>query len=439
MTCKRVFIFLFSILTTLSSYGQSGEQGNDCTYSKEVIIPFNYSDKPGNVNAKPLLNQTVFYSHRDQFTYWYKIIVKENSILNFKVSALNDSDTYAVFVYQYNQPDFCNKLFYGKITYVKPGFFVKKNAMENPYDLSPKSFSAIKGNTYYISVLNTSLHNCGHNFRLINATDTLKVKALHLPCERDVASLTLKPATTNKQLKNQDTIKIKIISPTYVQTDSVKTNTLVCYVKDIKKKSPLKASPVIINDATGEALQLTSPEEGEWRCTVEKEKTYKIKCTSIGYKKTEQTVKINTAFTKLTILMEPLKAGDNFVMKSIYFYPNTYALKKESADELQKLFDFLSENENVTIEIQGHTNGDHHIIKNKAYASLGEEWNFQGSAKELSQKRAEAIKTYLENNGIKQDRLKPKGYGGKKPIIKDPQDNEEGQMNIRVEIVILKS
>ena len=127
------------------------------------------------------------------------------------------------------------------------------------------------------------------------------------------------------------------------------------------------------------------------------------------------------------------------VKKSIYFYPNTYALKKESAAELQKLLNFLSENETVSIEIQGHTNGDHRIVKNKAYATLGEEWNFEGSAKELSQKRAEAIKNYLGNNGVQSVRLSPKGYGGKKPIIKDPQNNEEGQMNIRVEIFILKS
>lgn len=439
MSCKRVFVLIFLILSTLTIYGQPGEGRNDCSYAKEIIIPFNYSDNPAGVTTKPILSQTVFYTYRDQFSYWYKIIVKENAVLNFKVAPLNDSDTYAIFVYQYNQPDFCNKLYYGKITNVKPEFFVEKAAKENPYDLSPKSFSAVKGNTYYISVLNTSLNNCGHAFRLVNATDTLKVKALHLPCQRDIASLTSKPGTVIGGLKNRDTIKTKLILPASVQTDTLKTNTLVCYVKDKKKNSPLKATPIIFNQSNAEELELTSPEEGEWRGTVKKENTYIVKCASLGYKKTEQTVKINSVLTKVDILMEPLKVGDNFVMKSIYFYPNTYALKKESADELQKLLSFLLENEQVVIEIQGHTNGDHHIAKNKAYASLGEEWNFQGSAKELSQKRAEAIKNYLANHGLSKERLVPKGYGGKKPIIKDPQDNSEGQMNIRVEIVILKS
>ena len=126
-----------------------------------------------------------------------------------------------------------------------------------------------------------------------------------------------------------------------------------------------------------------------------------------------------------------------FVMKSIYFHPNTYALKRESIGELQKLLNYLNNNPTASIEIQGHTNGDHRVAKNKAYESLGPEWNFSGSAKELSLKRAEAIKKFLETNGIPESRLVPKGYGGKKPIIRDPQTNEEGQMNIRVEVVIL--
>ena len=143
--------------------------------------------------------------------------------------------------------------------------------------------------------------------------------------------------------------------------------------------------------------------------------------------------------TDLDIIMEPLKEGENIIMKSIYFFPNTYALKKNSVGELQILLAYLQANKNVRIEIQGHTNGDHRIAKNKAYSTLGEEWNYEGTAKNLSQLRAEAIKKYLETNGVSSDRLEAKGYGGKRPIVKNPESNEEGQYNIRVELVILKS
>src|SRR5579884_3191292 len=164
---KAVRLYFLVLITVLSSslFAQS-EGENDCLYSKEIVIPFNYSSK-SDQPVKPNLNQTVFYGHRDQFTYWYKIVVKENALLKFKVDPLNDSDTYAIFVYQYNLPDFCNKVYYRKIDAVKPAFFADKSSQVNPYDLSQKSFQALKGNTYYISVLNTSLGNCGHKLKLM--------------------------------------------------------------------------------------------------------------------------------------------------------------------------------------------------------------------------------------------------------------------------------
>jgi len=114
-------------------------------------------------------------------------------------------------------------------------------------------------------------------------------------------------------------------------------------------------------------------------------------------------------------------------------------LKKESSEELQNFLGYLLNNPNINIEIQGHTNGDNKIAKNKAYRNLGEEWNFQGSAKKLSQKRAEAIKKYLATNGVAAERMVPKGYGGSRAVIKYPETMEEGQENIRVEVVILKN
>ncbi len=225
-----------------------------------------------------------------------------------------------------------------------------------------------------------------------------------------------------------------------MKTDSTLTTktTLVCKITDAKKKTPVDANLIVIDEVSKEELTTTQTNNGERTYTVEKGKKYKIKCTVFGYKNYEQSISIVNQTNVVDVLLEPFKEGDNFVMKSIYFYPNTYALKKASSEELQKLSAYLLNNENISIEIQGHTNGDHHIAKNKAYSTLGEEWNFEGSAKALSQKRAEAIKKYLENNGIKPERLEAKGYGGKKPIIRDPQTNEEGQLNIRVEVVILK-
>ncbi|MBL7936821.1 MAG: OmpA family protein, partial [Bacteroidia bacterium] len=107
--------------------------------------------------------------------------------------------------------------------------------------------------------------------------------------------------------------------------------------------------------------------------------------------------------------------------------------------DLQKLLNFMLDNPLVVIEIQGHTNGNNKIFKNKAYEQLGDEWNFQGSSKKLSMFRSEAIKKYLINNGISEDRLVAVGKGGDKPIIDNPETMEDGQRNIRVEVIILKN
>ena len=366
--------------------------------------------------------------------------MKENATLRFKASPINDSDEYVVYVYQCNEKDFCDKVYFQKIKPVKNSFFSGLVSKEDPYDLTERTFLAKKDNVYYVSVLNTSLNNCGHNFYLIYEKDTLKVKALHLPCKRDLVALSVKDISVKTPVKKQDSIITKLNFTPSVKKDSVLIAPIFfCTVTDAKKNTSIDTKPIIIDQTTSEEILLNQTSPGEWSCQVETGRTYKIKCSAFGYKSSVQTIAINRSVNNIELVLEPFKEGDNFVMKSIYFFPNTYALKKSSSEELQKLLQYLLNNENVSIEIQGHTNGDHRITKNKAYSQLGEEWNFEGSAKTLSQKRADVIKNYLKDNGIKQERLEAKGYGGKKPILKDPQTNEEGQLNIRVEMVILKS
>lgn len=465
--------WIFFWFISQSYYGQIGELDRfDCNYSKEIIIPFNYSEALA--NNKPLLNQTVFYSYRDQYTYWYRIIAKKNETLYYNVSTLNDSDSYTVYTYQYNLPDFCNKLYYQKIKPLTPSF----NACSPSSLLKPtyKKITLIKNQVYYISVLNTSLNNCGHQLILAYGIDTLKVKALHLPCKKDISSIsivkkvskqpdkikdtsltialkpkvritdtlkpiqlaietkTIQPATIKNQQHINDTVKPQIVLPT-TKNDN---RTLLCLVKDGKKLNFITTKLIAFDNDAHDELFLTNSENGKWNAKIEDNKVYTLKSSAFGYKDLE--VKVNTSNTNtVELLMEPLKVGDNFIMKSIYFHPNTYALRKESTGELQTLLKFLMDNPEVNIEIQGHTNGDNKIFKNKAYMNLGEEWNFQGSAKKLSLKRAEAIKDYLVNNGIEAERLSPNGYGGNKPIIDNPETMEEGQRNIRVEVLILKN
>jgi len=461
---KFRFVFIISFLWVFPYYAQLGElERFDCTYSKEIIIPFNYSETHADV--KPQLNQVVFYSYRDQFTYWYKITAKSNNKLSLNISAINDSDSYVVYCYQYNNADFCTKLYNQKLKPITTPYYVGLGS-EKP-GLVNQALDIQKDNIYYVSVLNTSLNNCGHNLKLSYGLDTLKVKAFHTPCKKDISTLSITQKAVKPIVKVKDTVvalkpKIvpvikdtvktkelvlehKIINEPITQIkDTIKTSSQIIeskidyIVKDQKKLNLINSTITVIDLDTKDPKPLINIGIGKWNMFFDKNKTYKIKCTAFGYKDLQLTVDL-TNQDSLELLLEPLKVGDNFIMKSIYFHPNTYALRAESNEELQRLLSYLTENPSVTIEIQGHTNGDNKIYKNKAYEKLGEEWNFHGSSKNLSLKRSQTIKNYLVNNGIAPERLFSVGQGGDKPIIKNPETMEEGQRNIRVEVVILQN
>jgi OmpA-OmpF porin, OOP family len=126
-------------------------------------------------------------------------------------------------------------------------------------------------------------------------------------------------------------------------------------------------------------------------------------------------------------LSNKVTKGSVFVMEHIHFDFNETDIKPEAYQDLILLKDFLSKNSKTMIEIGGHTD------------NLGsDEHN-----RELSQRRAEAIRVYLINKGINADRLLAIGYGEGNPIAEnqnpDGSDNFEGRkLNRRTEIKILK-
>jgi len=440
---SKYFLFFALFILPFREFAQayiSEFENYDCTYSKEIIIPFNYT-KNGEELKKPPLNQTVFYTHRDQFSYWYKVIAKEDAIIGFKVDPIDNRDSYVIFVYQYNKNDFCDKVYNQKIQPEKSSFFLN-NKQSDEYDLTQKSMQIKKDNIYYISILNTSINNCGHFFRLWKGKDTVKIKSIHIPCVRDV-SIASKKVELNFSSNAELEIKKDTIQKSISKTPSVQLVSVKCKVISSKKAKLTEPKLKIVDELTGNEITVNSTNNEDFEFKIERGKNYKVECSAVGFKHFDHSLNISNEIKGsdncFEIKLDPLKTGDNFIMKNIYFHPNTYALRKESEQYLSKLLSYLLANESVKIEIQGHTNGNNHIYKNKAYMNMGDEWNFSGSAKKLSKKRAENIKKYLVSNGVNEKRLIAKGYGGDRMIIQNPTTLEEGQQNIRVEIVILEN
>ena len=88
------------------------------------------------------------------------------------------------------------------------------------------------------------------------------------------------------------------------------------------------------------------------------------------------------------------------VIEGITFKTNSANLTKKSYDVLDRAVQVLSDYPDTRIEISGHTD------------NVGkDEYN-----KELSQKRADAVKEYFVSKGIRTERLTAIGYGMEKPI-----------------------
>ena len=119
---------------------------------------------------------------------------------------------------------------------------------------------------------------------------------------------------------------------------------------------------------------------------------------------------------------DKVKQGQIIRIKNLTFKADSSRINNESFEVLDEIYDFLKTNNQITVEIGGHTNTKPaHEFCDK-----------------LSEKRAKAVVDYLGEKGIDQGRLQYKGYGKRKPI--DPYDkyNKIAQRkNQRVEIKIL--
>lgn len=115
------------------------------------------------------------------------------------------------------------------------------------------------------------------------------------------------------------------------------------------------------------------------------------------------------------------QTGDVIVLHDIYFNTDESTLLPQSYNELQKLLELLNQNPGIKIEIGGHTDNQGSISHNE----------------KLSERRALAVRQYLEQKHIDPKRLTHKGYGESQPLAPNTNDVNRA-LNRRVTITILK-
>jgi outer membrane protein OmpA-like peptidoglycan-associated protein len=186
--------------------------------------------------------------------------------------------------------------------------------------------------------------------------------------------------------------------------------------------------------------------------TVNKSGNVALECEVFGYRKVKQVVNLNEPEATEGVVVENekavvpfelvrLKKGDIAVMYNVYFYKDAAIMRPESRYEITSLMEMMKENLNYEIKIHGHTNGGAagKIIEpgeSKNYFSLTGTKEGYGSAKKLSEERANIILDFLTAEGIDPKRMQVKAWGGKKPIY--DKHHAQAQTNVRVEIEIIK-
>jgi outer membrane protein OmpA-like peptidoglycan-associated protein len=137
-----------------------------------------------------------------------------------------------------------------------------------------------------------------------------------------------------------------------------------------------------------------------------------------------------------------LQKGDIAIMYNVYFFKDAAIMRPESRYEVSSLLDMLKENPKYKIRLHGHTNGGAagKVISmakdSENFFSLNDTKDGFGSAKELSEERAEVIRSYMVKNEIEPSRIEVKAWGGKRPL--HDKHSSRAQENVRVEVEILE-
>lgn len=139
--------------------------------------------------------------------------------------------------------------------------------------------------------------------------------------------------------------------------------------------------------------------------------------------------------------LERLSKGDASVMYHVSFFKDAVVMQKDSKSEMDELVNMMKLSPGIAIKVHGHCNGnnDRRIIalgSSKNYFDIQGSDERKGSAKELSNLRAEAVRSYLVDSGIEKNRIKTYGWGGLNILV--DENSTSAKLNDRIEIEILE-
>ena len=391
------------------------------------------------------MNNTVLYDYpNDINSFWYKIYVTVDCKVTFEIFPSGPDNRYNYFLYQ-KRGDLSTEEIYATDSEpvraslyednMNKGIGLSLSSSVSSNDSCPRNIGDIYYHTRYQSALSVRAgdilllniyhlkgNDCGQRFVLKDNKHSRDFKSLYESCYNDQAAVKKIEHLLNLYPLFVQKIPTKI-KATFLVKDSIRNNAMDAAITCIKQCKE-------VSDTVHAEIN------GSYETILQKNTSYKIIFSAFGYQNKILAFSTTDSLSPLNmeILLALIKAGDSFVMDKIYFYPNTYVMRPGASAEVDKLLKYLLANPDIKVEIQGFTNGNNRI---KASPDDIGEGSFTGSAKKLSQLRAETIKKYLSDKGVSADRMLTNGFGGSQMIYQNPKTQEEANKNIRVGVLIL--
>ncbi|MGI4760670.1 MAG: OmpA family protein [Janthinobacterium lividum] len=197
-------------------------------------------------------------------------------------------------------------------------------------------------------------------------------------------------------------------------------------VFDAVTKQPLNAMVQLFDLSTNALTQqvYSDAENGQYTAVLNEGRAYAMYATAPGYllKSLNFDYSSQQKFDPLTldIYLDPAKSGRSAVLNNLFFDSNQATLKPRSRTELDRLVEFLRQDTKLRVEVAGHTDN-----VGPPAANLS-----------LSQRRAQAVLSYLSAHGVAATRLRAHGYGETKPLLANDSEAHRAQ-NRRIELRIL--
>lgn len=216
----------------------------------------------------------------------------------------------------------------------------------------------------------------------------------------------------------------------------VRTTFFEGIVYDAITEEPLAGNFELIDLENGETVIESKADQvtGEFLVALPTDKTYALNVNYPEYaffsKNFDMIERDDLDAVFMEVPLIPTKSRGSITLDNVFFDLGKATLRKESFVELDKLYNFLEENESIRIEIAGHTDTRGDAQSNQV----------------LSQNRAKSVYDYLIEKGIPRQRLRFRGYGQNEPLISDEEiaqmeteeDKERAhQQNRRTEYTIL--